>query len=92
MTAGQLLQRKWKAGLSDLQALVMLALAEKEMASLTDLAEHLGRAVPSVSMAAQVLEDSGFVVKDKDGRPFTPVYFYLSDEGKKLLGWLLGKG
>lgn len=91
MTAREMLERKVKAGLTDLQMLVLLSLAEKEMATLTDLAGMMGRAVPSVSMAAQVLQDSGYVVKDSGGKPFSFVYFYLSDAGKRQIAWLLGK-
>lgn len=91
MTAKELLERKVKAGLTDLQALVLLALAEREMVTLTDLAACMGRAVPSVSMAAAVLGEAGYVVKDSDSKPFSFVYFYLSNEGKRKVAWLLGK-
>jgi DNA-binding MarR family transcriptional regulator len=91
MTARTLLERKHKAGLTDLQTLLLLALAERSMTTLTDLAADLRRAVPSVSMAAQVLEESGYVVKDSDGTRFSFVFFYLSDEGKRKLAWLLKK-
>lgn len=91
MTAREMLERKVKAGLTDLQMLVLLSLAEKDLATLTDLAGMMGRAVPSVSMAAQVLVDCGFLVKDSEKRPFSLVYFYLSDAGKRLVAWLLGK-
>jgi DNA-binding MarR family transcriptional regulator len=91
MTARTLLERKVDAGLTDLQTLLLLALAERSMTTLTDLAADLRRAVPSVSMAAQVLEESGYVVKDSDGTRFSFVFFYLSDEGKRKLAWLLKK-
>jgi len=92
MTAEELLTRKVKEGLTDLQTLVMLVLARREMATMTDLAVDLKRAVPSVSMAARVLEESGLIVKDSSGQPFSLVFIYLSDDGKRMLAWLLGKG
>lgn len=91
MTARQFVERKVKAGVTDLQALVLLCLAERSMITLTDLASDLGRAVPSVSMAASVLEESGFIVKDGSGKAFSFVFFYLSDAGKRQVAWLLGK-
>lgn len=92
MTAEELLIRKVKEGLTDLQALVLLVLARREVATLTDLATDLRRAVPSVSMAARVLEESGYIVKDSNGQPFSLVFIYLSDAGKGKVAWLLGKG
>lgn len=91
MTAKELLTRKVAAGLTDLQMLVMLVLVERKMTTLTDLANELRRAVPSVSMAVRVLEESGYIVKDADGKPFSLVFLYLSDEGRGKIAWLMGK-
>lgn len=91
MTAADLIKRKWKAGLTDLQLLLLLELARAEMLRLTDLADTLGRPVPTVSMAATAMMERGHVCKDAGGKAHGAVFLYLTPEGKGMVGRLLGK-
>lgn len=92
MTARELLTRKMAAGLTDLQTLLLLVLAARELMTLSDLAHEVRRPIPSVSMAVRVLVEDGYVIKDTDRQPFALVFLYLSDAGKCKLAWLLGRG
>lgn len=94
----QLIQRKIKAGLSDTQLLVMLALGENTMLRLVDLAEAC-ELVPST--VSKILHDLQFrhgpeplVECDRPQKKFgkcEPAFFWLSEAGETTLARVLSK-
>jgi len=90
-TAEAVVRRKLRAGISDLQFLVLVALAKREMLTLSDLAEELGVGASTAWHAAGKLVELGEVEKDSLNKPFQVAFFFLSDAGKRRLAWLLGK-
>jgi DNA-binding MarR family transcriptional regulator len=91
MTADQLLRRKFLAGYSDLHCLLLLRLAQLEMATLSDLAGDLGRPTSTVGGACAAMMRLGNLTKDADLQPYAFTYYSLTDTGKRRVAWLLGQ-
>lgn len=86
-----LVKRKFTAGLSDLQVLCLFALAKQDLLTLSDLAETLGVGASAAWHAAEKMIAAGYIVKETLNKPFSVAYFYLHDDGKRKVAWLLGK-
>lgn len=91
MSAESLMTRKRFAGFSDLQVLTLFSLARLNLLTLSDLAEELAVGASTAWHAAEAMIDQGLVGKDTLNRPFSVAFFFLTDEGKRKLAWLLGR-
>lgn len=94
--AKQFFRRKDDRRLTDLQVVILMALAKEHLFTLTDLAAELRRAINTVSAACTGLEADGYLQKywkaeQYNKAPYSLVYVHLSPAGTELLQWLLGK-
>lgn len=91
MTLEEAIQRKFTAGFSDLQVLTLFSLAKHELLTLSDLAESL-RVGPSAAWHAAVrLTEHGLVYKDSINKGFRTTFYFLTEDGKGKVAWLMGK-
>ena len=93
MTAFELIHRKRRHGLTDNQALVMLALGDR-LLRLIDIAETCRLNPSSVARVLDSLRTANLIESDRPATKFgkcEPAFYWLRAEGVQTVAKLLGK-